>query len=85
MQAYEPSTYHVDEFGYDPRLSLPKIVRKKRYSVILVSSIVRPVRLIPDFELLACNKKEYFVRYNIEKSTIVDSVYSQCIKASKEK
>lgn len=85
VQQYDPSSNsNVDQFSYDRRFNLPKIVRKKKYSLIPVQAIVLPVRLMPDFELLSSlNKKEYFVRYNIESSALVDDVYDECVPPSK--
>ena len=64
----------VDENFYDTRFSLPKIVPTENFKVIHVSNIVCPVRLIPDFQLLKNGEEEYFVRYQMESSTLVDSL-----------
>lgn len=76
VQNYRPSRHKVDDYGYDQRFGLPKIVLLKEYSVVPCSSVVRPVRLMPDFELeKEAQKREYFVRYNIDFSSLVDEFY----------
>lgn len=85
VQVFKPSKHKkVDKNGYDTRFSLPKVVPKKRYKLVDVNMIVRPIRMMPDFELLEEEKTEYFVRYNIEQSSIVDKVYAACVRG-KEK
>ena len=76
VKEYAPSgtSMHVDEFSYDDRFCLPKIVPIKKYKIIPVAKIVRPVRLIPDFEKENQGVKEYFVRFILESSTKIDQL-----------
>ena len=76
VQKYVSSnSLYTDGFSCDTRLSLPKIVSIKHFSIIPAASVICPVHIIPDFELVEPNHpREWFVRYDITESSILEKM-----------
>lgn len=92
VQKYEFSTQAfssqqtVDELGCGTWFGLPKLVLGNQYVLYPTHQVVGPVCLIPDFEIEQTQgRQEYFVRYNIDMSSLVDKVYEKNCSEQKEK
>jgi hypothetical protein len=78
VQDFDIVKQYVDEDDFDLDIGLPKVLLKTRFRILPVSSIVRPVRLIPNYRSIKLHGyQEYFVRYNIDYSGLVEKYYQQ--------
>jgi hypothetical protein len=73
VQDYDIVKHDVDEDDFDKDFGLPKVLLMKRFRILSASSIIRPVRLIPNFRSWKlCDRNEYFVRFDIDYSGLVN-------------